>query len=277
MVKSICSLSQDDVKVLEAKMKLKNKTKKRYVIKKNETKEFIENLSDKFSSKRTIIPLRIFQIWDNKKTMPNSVKKSVEMLKQQNPEFEHTLLDLDECREFIKGNFPKSVLTAYDGVKPYALKADLARYCLLYKYGGIYLDCKYYCINDFKMIYLTDKEYFCRDVDISFDGIYNAILICKPKNSVLRKSIDTFVKNTQNRYYGSIPLCVGPLMMKEFFTQKQLDNLELTHEYINNTNRYIQLYKHRVLKVNEDYYREKRLKSHYWADLWKNNELYVKN
>ena len=52
-------------------------------------------------------------------------------VKKTNPIFEHHLFDDNDCREFIKNNFPEVVLQAYDGLIPGAYKADLWRYCIL--------------------------------------------------------------------------------------------------------------------------------------------------
>lgn len=55
----------------------------------------------------------------------------------------HYLFNDRDCREFIMREYPPDVLTAYDRLIPTAFKADLWRYCVLYKYGGVYLDVKY--------------------------------------------------------------------------------------------------------------------------------------
>ena len=54
--------------------------------------------------------------------------------------------------DFIKNNYPVDVLEAFNKLIPGAYKADLWRYCVLYKLGGIYLDIKYSCVNNFKLI-----------------------------------------------------------------------------------------------------------------------------
>jgi hypothetical protein len=55
----------------------------------------------------------------------------------------HYLFCDADCREFIKNEYPPDVLMAYDRLIPTAFKADLWRYCVLYKYGGVYLDVKW--------------------------------------------------------------------------------------------------------------------------------------
>jgi hypothetical protein len=54
----------------------------------------------------------------------------------------HYLFDDYECRAFIAFEYPDDVLYAYDRLIPTAFKADLWRYCVLYKYGGAYMDIK---------------------------------------------------------------------------------------------------------------------------------------
>ena len=106
--------------------------------------------------------------------MPNAVRKSVKLLKQQNPEFKHHMYDETECRKFIADHFPPKVVDAYDHIIPHAIKSDLWRYCIMYKLGGVYIDSKYTGMHGFKFIYLTDREYFCRDIHKTLGGVYNA-------------------------------------------------------------------------------------------------------
>ena len=96
-----------------------------------------------------IIPFKIYQAWHSD-DIPESVSSCIDNIKKMNPEFEHHLFNNNKCREFIKANFSLETLDAYDSIIPNAIKIDLWRYCMLYKNGGIYLDVKYYCINNFK-------------------------------------------------------------------------------------------------------------------------------
>ena len=225
-------------------------------------------------TRRTVIPLHIYQVWHDLKEMPPSVKESTSMIKEQNPEFEHHLYDENMCRSFIKDNFSKRILHAYDSIVPHAIKADLWRYCILYKKGGIYLDSKYYGIDGFKFITLTSKEHFCVDIPKSGAGIYNAILICKPKNKIMLQSIQDLVKKVETKYYCGSPLSIGPLMMKSFFTESQRNQFELKHTYTNIIKRYINYRDNRILKYNESYQKEKAQQSDHWTTYWKSRTLY---
>jgi mannosyltransferase OCH1-like enzyme len=270
-----CSKSHKDFYTLKNYIKRKNNgTRKRYNKSRLQIREYIKKIKNEKNALPKVIPLDIYQVWHNKTSIPKSVKESIELIKEQNPEFIHHLYDEKECREFIEKNFSKRILKAYDSVVPHAIKADLWRYCVMYKNGGIYLDSKYYCINGFKLILLTDKEYFCRDIEHSLYGIYNAFLICKPKNKIMLKCINQSVRNIEKKYYGPGGLCpTGPLMMKEFFTVKQINNLELRHEFVNDKMRFINLNGYRVLKYNEKYFDEKVHKNH-WGTYWKSRTMY---
>lgn len=225
-------------------------------------------------TRRTVIPLHIYQVWHDLKEMPSSVKESIETLKEQNPEFEHHLYDEAMCRVYLKDHFPKRVVQAFDKVVPHALKADIWRYCILYKKGGIYLDSKYYGIDGFKLITLTDKEYFCRDAKIAQSGIYNAFMICKPGNKKLLQSIQQFVKNTEDNYYGPSALSIGPLMMKQFFTPNEMKKLVLDCEVITQKNRYVMFHGKRILKRHEGYAKIPNRKKTHWTVYWVNRTLY---
>ena len=224
-----------------------------------------------------VIPLHIYQTWHDKLKMPKAVRKSVKTLKQQNPEFEHHLYDEKECRKFIEVHFPPNIVDAYDRIIPHAVKSDLWRYCIMYKLGGVYIDSKYAGIHGFKFIYLTDKEYFCRDIHNTLGGVYNAIFICKPGNAKMLSCINQLVENCNNNYYGSFNSCIGPMMVSRFFSADEYKRFELHHIFLSKNERYIIYKGHRILKFSEDYERERtRNKSIHWSTQWKTRSIYKK-
>jgi len=170
------------------------------------------------------IPLNLFNTWETHELLPK-MKENVEKLKERNPEFNYYLYDDNECREFIKNNFDESVVNAYDSLIPGAYRADLWRYCILYIYGGVYLDIKFCTINDFKLINLTDKEYFVRDIEKSGHGIYQAFIVAMPGNKKLYNTIQKIVENVKNKFYGhSCFSPTGPLLLIQEFTEEELNN-----------------------------------------------------
>jgi mannosyltransferase OCH1-like enzyme len=210
------------------------------IIKKRQTKFFI--LSNKKypikSIYNSVIPLNIFQTWHSKK-LPSGMKQSTEYIKRMNPRFKYHLFDDKNCHDFIRDNFDVSVLNAFNKLIPGAYKADLWRYCVLYKLGGIYLDIKYIPANGFRFINLTESEHWVLDADDY--GIYNALLVCKAGNLILLSAINKIVEHTQTNFYGSSCLePTGPKLLAKFFNSNEKNNLDMKHNFINNIdNRFI--------------------------------------
>ncbi len=239
------------------------------------------DIKNKYNS---VIPLKIYQTWFTKE-LPPKMKDNVEKLRKDNPEFEYNLFDDKDCRNFIKKYFSDDVLNAFDSLIPGAFKADLWRYCVLYINGGIYLDIKYGCINGFKLIVLTEKEHFCNDWDektilndIGCDeGIYNAIMVCKPKNQILLKAIGRIVENVKNKYYGNNPLePTGPYLLKEFFTTSQRKNFELNFYKRIHDKYFIRYGLYIILQEYPDYRKEQKNTSpvEHYNVCWLNFNIY---
>ena len=221
-----------------------------------------------------IIPLNIYQTWHTKDLPPLMLQNS-QKIKINNPAFNYQLFDDNDCYNFIKANFDKSVLNAYASLIPGAYKADLWRYCILYINGGIYLDIKYGPINNFKFINMTESEHFVLDADKN--GIYNALLVCLPKNQKLLGAIKAIVENVKSKYYGSSVLSpTGPLLLNRFFTQPEKQSLDMYHTYFTFDNRFIVYNNYVILKnypgdINEAD-RFKKIK--HYAILWHKRQIY---
>jgi mannosyltransferase OCH1-like enzyme len=223
-----------------------------------------------------VIPLNMFVTWHTK-DLPPLMKLNYEQLQKDNPEFKHHLYDDAECREFIKTNYDSDVLDAFDKLIPGAYKADLWRYCVLYKLGGVYLDIKFKCINGFKFITVTDKEYFVRDRISSGHGIYNAIMICKANNPILLKAINRVVKNTQTNFYGKSFLHpTGPMMLKSIMDETTIDNIEMYMDLITYPRTYIVFGDAYILTHYAEYRQEQKKfqKKSYHPYLWCKRQIY---
>lgn len=187
--------------------------------------------------KSSIIPLNIFQTWHTL-DLPAKMKENVDILKSQNPEFTYYLYDDHMCRDFIQTHFDKDVVWAFDKLKPGAYKADLWRYCILYMYGGVYLDIKYRCVNNFKLIQLTDQEYWVKDRLYSIHnsikhvyGVYQAFIVSLPKNNILMTCINQIIRNCKLNYYSQNDLSVtGPHLVANYMNSTNIMNMKLSFD-----------------------------------------------
>ena len=224
------------------------------------------------------IPLKIYQTWKTK-DLPEKMRENVDRLKLKNPDFEYHLFDDEDCRQFIQNNFEEDVLTAYDKIIPGAYKADLWRYCILYINGGVYLDIKYSNVDDFNLIELTDKEYFVPDLKESGGGVYNAFMICKPGNQILREAIRRVAKNAKEEYYGESGFHpTGPILLKGCFSNEDIVNMENNGlgicKYDATTS--ICFHDKPIMTVYDEYYKtdvNKNGQPAYWK-LWEERKIY---
>jgi mannosyltransferase OCH1-like enzyme len=238
------------------------------------------------------VPLVIYQTWHTKE-LPPKMKECVEKLKRDNPEFEHHLYDVKDCRDFIKMNFSKEILETYDSLVPISYKSDLWRYCILYKKGGVYLDIKYQCENGFKLLEMTyENETFVLDrpygnSNISFEkevdifnkpnfynfvkpmitdwknkeiGVFTNPLVSVPENPIFMECIQQIVKNVKNGYYGFNSLYpTGPGLIGEKYFKKDFENKIHKFKYFNSINgTYIMDKKRKILSHYPEYRQEQK-------------------
>lgn len=78
------------------------------------------------------------------RTLSPELQANVDRLRALNPGWEYRFYDDDDIAAFIQQNYPPLIWAYYQRIdKRYgAARADLFRYLLLYKVGGVYLDIK---------------------------------------------------------------------------------------------------------------------------------------
>jgi mannosyltransferase OCH1-like enzyme len=78
------------------------------------------------------------------RTLPPQLQANVDSLRALNPDWEYRFYDDADIAAFIRENYPAAVWESFERIDPRygAARADLFRYLLLYKVGGVYLDIK---------------------------------------------------------------------------------------------------------------------------------------
>ena len=101
------------------------------------------------------IPKIIHQIWIGNKTPPINLMNT---WKEKNPDYEYILWNEDEL---IKRNFQIELIDKINEIEEICGKADILRYEILYKYGGIYLDADSICIEPLNDLFNNIKGFAC--------------------------------------------------------------------------------------------------------------------
>ena len=266
--------------------KLNTDILKQYIRDGNEIKYYEYNYD--IQEENFVIPLVCYTTWHTK-NLPPLMKKNYTELCDNNPEIKFLLFDENECKIFIKNNFSNEVYNAYNILSPSSYKADLWRYCVLFINGGIYLDIKYNTVNNFHLKYLCSQEHYTFDhtgnkksfwEDNEF-GIYTSLIVCKPKNEILKKSIDMIVENVETYYYGKNALYpTGPgVLGKSFKNIKYSKDMEFIKEVdiFHHEESNAIVYKNNVIldiyKSYRDEQKEYQSNLHY-SELWKQRNIY---
>lgn len=119
--------------------------------------------------------------------------KVYENIKRFAPDYELRVYDDNDCEEFMKENFPPAVLAQFHKLKG-AHKADLARYCYLYKHGGVYLDIKTELITPLSTLIKHDSSTFYSVLDTTVtQTIYQGIIACPPRHPLIAESLNFVV------------------------------------------------------------------------------------
>jgi hypothetical protein len=169
--------------------------------------------------------------------LPKYIQFCQFQIKSLYPKEEYRLYSGKEIENIIENNFSKEIITTYHSLKPYAYKADLARYCLLYLYGGIYIDISLLCVNSLD---LEDKNFFAfRDLPEFSDpwwAVNNAIIYSKPKSNIMKTAIDLMVHHCKTTFYGVSAIDVGgPTVLGKAIMRSQ-ENFDrvMTNGQVNN-------------------------------------------
>lgn len=136
----------------------------------------------------------LIQTYHNKSKIPYDVYKNI---KQYAPECTHIIMDDDDIKVFLKKYYTDIVYDTFISLKNGAHKADLARYCLLYIYGGIYMDIKTELIKPLRDVFIKGNDTFYTVKSIFSGTIYQGI-IKAPKNYNLFLSLIDYIVKVKN-------------------------------------------------------------------------------
>lgn len=160
---------------------------------------------------------KLHQIYisDNKHEPSGYVISQMTKLKSLYSDYDYQLYDDEMCRDTIRSLFGQKVVSVYDSLIPYAFKADFARYCILYKYGGCYFDVS--ICPEFKIEWEESPILYKAPVG-SCDGlsaIDNGVMLFNDiKHQFLFDAIHGCIKNIKKKDYDIHPLeLTGPVML----------------------------------------------------------------
>jgi autotransporter strand-loop-strand O-heptosyltransferase len=158
--------------------------------------------------------------------LPTEISDVIQRLKNMNPTFDYKFYNNDDCINFIKENYDEETLNLYLSINPVygSSRADLFRYLLMYKVGGVYLDIKSCTIKPLEEVLLPTDEFllthwegldWADELNYQFGEFQNWHIICRPNHPFLKNVIEIVKDNIRNYIGGadknSVLRVTGPI------------------------------------------------------------------
>jgi mannosyltransferase OCH1-like enzyme len=142
---------------------------------------------------------KVIYICDKDLTFINNYSKNWEVL---NPDYEIKLYDDKMCEDFLREEFSELHYEIFKFIKDGPIKADFWRICVLYKYGGVYVDA------DIELL-IPIFQFIEKDIDFitcsssRFYALFNPNFIMSyAGNDILKNCINVYIEkyNTKEIY-----------------------------------------------------------------------------
>ena len=179
----------------------------------NSLRFFCKQLYDRNKSlkpeKDALIPKVVHLIWVGPFEPPQVFTKCLESIKRFMPDWHLMIWGDKEIEELCLDN-----KLYYDAEESYGAKADIARYEILYRFGGVYLDVDFVLLKSLDDLHHT-YDFYTGMMPANCDAIItNGIIGAAPMHPILKNTIEE-IKN--NRDLRSIITRTGPIHFEKSF------------------------------------------------------------
>jgi len=167
--------------------------------------------------------------------LPPLISNCVNHVKFWATDHAHFVFSGANIRDAISLNLSSDVLRAYDCLRPYAYKADLGRLCLLYLYGGWYMDITCKLARQLPDVQSFSHVIFCPPFGIGHSSwdLQNSMIYARRGSKVLDLAIQRIVGNCSDKYYGVNALCpTGPTLLGSAFATHGMDAEIMVCQYM---------------------------------------------
>jgi mannosyltransferase OCH1-like enzyme len=196
-----------------------------------------------------MIPFHIFQTHKSVAyvyTKPNLVT-AMNSWRRHNNRFKYFFYTDEMCDRFMRDHFSGPIYEAYKKV-PYAvMRADLWRYCVIYKYGGIYADIDTVCECDPALLLRYSNKQLCCAPEPGCPYFCQWTFAAPPGSQILKQIIDLSVSRIlyADNTKASVHFLTGPAVFTDGIEMFLTANNIATHKHKKsyNNNPYMAIYK----------------------------------
>jgi len=218
------------------------------------------------------IPKDIYITCKNKSDYSEILLKN---LLEENPGFTINIYGDKECINFLDKYFGKDYVNFFDTIPDGAIKADFWRACILYIFGGIYLDAD--VIMKIPLIKLIDRNtYFVTSGSKDKNRMNPIIIISEKENKILKETIESIYNCRNEKYnYWKYSICVHMKPIIDKYIPNYKENISET--YIIDKKKYKFLKEVFLNKKYGTYYKGKLIMYNHNKIFWKRNIGFIQN
>jgi inositol phosphorylceramide mannosyltransferase catalytic subunit len=171
----------------------------------------------------TSIPRVLHQTFPSR-SLPSAFQENVRRLQELHPNWDYRLYDDDDIVRYIRTHYGDEILAYFTRIDPRygAARADIFRYLLMYREGGVYLDIKSMAQGPLDEVLRPDDRYvlsYWRGSQFSGWGNYSELreyggqefqqwhIIAAPGHPYLESVIETVLRNIED--YAPLTWGVG--------------------------------------------------------------------
>jgi hypothetical protein len=162
------------------------------------------------------IPHIFHQVWDTHK-IPIMYAKWMQTWLEKHPSWQHWIWTLEDVRSLISHHYP-SYLTLYDSYEAPVFRADVMRYFVLHRYGGVYVDLDMESLRPLDS--WTTSDYYCLVSEECYEhtfvvreekstNVMNGFIASSPGHPFLDRVIRS-LDEAALRYFGDYMYATGP-------------------------------------------------------------------
>lgn len=170
------------------------------------------------------IPKIMHQFWIGPRKPP---LKFMHTWKNKHPDFEYLFWD----EQLLKKHFPDGLFNQkqYDEMPELNGKCDIARYEILHKFGGVFVDADSICLRKLDDKMLEGDSFSCWESEIHKPGLIAAGVMGATRNNVFMEMlIDAIHQLPKEMITGlSAWLVVGPNLITEMYNAARYTSLTL--------------------------------------------------
>ena len=214
---------------------------------------------------RNIIPKIVFQSFKTR-DLPYSYRNNHKDLIKKNYNYVFFYYNDLDCDKFLK-SYSKKVYSTYKILKKSSNNyikgagcSDLFRYCILEKYGGIWLDMGMEPLksldNIFNNIISDDRQQFISCMAANKTSVFQAIICCTKNHPFLKEIISEIVENVliNNQQLNThVWRLTGPILLANIITKNKRSLIKTGYNNINGNKFY--LFSEIILNKNTGLYR----------------------